>query len=96
MDHKRFMEELSRRLPKEKKELENLLASLCGIIEEKAVAMDSVSVHGFGVFEPRKKLERITVNPVTGQKMLIPPKIVLSFKPATTVKNKLKEIGDHE
>lgn len=96
MDHKHFMEELQKRLPKEKKDLDHLLTSLIEIIREKAVVMDSVSIQGFGIFEPRKKLERITVNPVTGKKMLVPPKIVLSFKPATPIKNKLKEFRNHE
>lgn len=56
--------------------------------------MDSVSIQGFGTFEPRKKLERIAVNPATGKRMLIPPKIVLSFKPGINIKNKLKELSE--
>lgn len=53
--------------------------------------MDSVSIQGFGTFEPRKKLERITVNPATGKRMLIPPRIVLTFKPGAVLKNRIKE-----
>ena len=40
-----------------------------------------------------QRLERIMVNPSTGQRMLVPPKLVLGFKPSTTWKDKLKKGG---
>ncbi len=40
--------------------------------------------------ETKKKMERVIVNPSTGQRMLVPPKLVLSFKPNQTWKDKLK------
>jgi DNA-binding protein HU-beta/integration host factor subunit alpha len=49
-----------------------------------------VLVPNFGVFETKKKMERVMVNPATGQRMLVPPKLVLSFKPNQTWKDKLK------
>ena len=51
---------------------------------------NSILVPNFGVFETKKKMERIMVNPATGQRMLVPPKLVLSFKPNQTWKDKLK------
>jgi DNA-binding protein HU-beta/integration host factor subunit alpha len=51
---------------------------------------NSVLVPNFGVFETKKKMERVMVNPATGQRMLVPPKLVLSFKPNQTWKDKLK------
>ena len=53
-----------------------------------------MSVPDFGTFELKKRMERIVVNPSTGQRMLVPPKIVLNFKPATSVKNKMKKGDD--
>ena len=44
----------------------------------------------FGVFELKNRMERIVVKPSTGQRMLVPPKIVVNFKPAQSVKDKLK------
>ncbi|MFQ7039368.1 MAG: HU family DNA-binding protein [Barnesiella sp.] len=81
MDYKLFIENLQDRTGKDKKETEKYLGVLMQIMKEKCASMDSVSIQGFGTFEPRKKLERIAVNPATGKRMLIPPKIVLSFKP---------------
>lgn len=51
---------------------------------------NTISLQGFGTFEVKKKLERISVNPVTQQRMLIPPKLVLAYKPSVTLKEKFK------
>lgn len=51
---------------------------------------DTVIVQNFGSFEVKKRLERIMVNPKTGQRMLVPPKLTLGFKISPTWKGKLK------
>ncbi len=51
---------------------------------------DSVSLNNFGTFEVKKRMERIMVSPTTKKKMLVPPKLVLGFKPSVTMKEKLK------
>ena len=90
MEHKQFFSILQERLGKDKKGVDALYSGLLQIIKERSVSMDSVSVQGFGTFEPRKKIERITVNPATGKRMLI-PRIVLTFKPGAVLKNRIKE-----
>ena len=54
---------------------------------------ESVAVSGFGTFEVKKRLERVMVNPATGLRMLVPPKLVLNFKPATMIKVQVKKGG---
>jgi DNA-binding protein HU-beta/integration host factor subunit alpha len=49
-----------------------------------------VLVTNFGTFETKKKMERVFLNPATNQRLLVPPKLVLSFKPNQTWKDKLK------
>lgn len=51
---------------------------------------NSVMIPNFGTFEVKKKMERIMVNPSTQQRMLVPPKLVLSFRPNMAWKEKLK------
>ena len=66
------------------------------VIDAMSMAFDngeSVSVAGFGSFEVKKRLERIMVNPSTGQRMIVPPKLVLNFKPAASIKEELKKGG---
>ena len=49
-----------------------------------------IAVQGFGSFEGKKKAERISINPASKQRMLVPPKLVLSYKPSNTLKDKFK------
>ena len=54
---------------------------------------DNVTIANFGTFEPKKRMERVIVNPASGQRMLVPPKNVLAFKPAAQVRYNIKKGG---
>ena len=58
-----------------------LLESVAQLMGDHFAKGDSVQLTGLGTFEVRKKMERVIVNPGTGQRMLVPPKLVLAFKP---------------
>lgn len=64
--------------------------ALVGILVERLKDGDRINVSGFGVLETKMRRERLSVNPKTGQRMLIPPKIVPAFRPATRMKDKFK------
>lgn len=53
-----------------------------------------LSVQNFGQFEVKKKLERVVVNPSTGQRMLVPPKLVLGFKASPNMKVRMQKGGE--
>lgn len=91
MDNKTFIETLSKRVNAGKEETSEMLASLCKVIADVALEGDSVTFPGFGSFEPRKRLERIAVHPGSGKRMLLPPKISLTFRPSTLMKQKVRE-----
>ena len=55
---------------------------------------NQVLIPTFGTFEVKKKMERVMVNPSTGQRMLVPPKLVLNFKPNGSWKEHIKNGGD--
>lgn len=93
MDHKTFIEILSQRVNAGKDETSEMVASLCQVLTQTSLNGDSVTYPGFGSFEPRKRMERIAVQPSSGKRMLIPPKITLTFKPSTLLKQKVR---DHE
>ena len=61
-----------------------------GVMTKQLQEGNQVAIQGFGVFEVKKKMERISVNPVTRQRMLVPPKLVLTYKPSTQLKEKFK------
>ena len=69
--------------------VDELIAVMCDCFQEG----DSVQMANFGCFEVKKKLERVMVNPATAQRMLVPPKLVLAFKPNPTWKDQIKKGG---
>ena len=67
-----------------------MLSSAIGVMTQELQEGKLIAIQGFGSFEVKKKMERISVNPTTQQRMLIPPKLVLSYKPSTNLKEKFK------
>ena len=96
MEYKEFLTKLQKRVKKDKQATDKLSATIVMVLKEECSDMNTISVKGFGNFEPKKKLEREIYNPATGSKMLIPPKIVLTFKPSTAIKNQIKELKPNE
>lgn len=90
MNNKEFISELSKKLGYTNKETGQLVSSVLNIMTQELQEGKSISIQGFGTFEVKKKLERISVNPTTQQRMLIPPKLVLAYKPSVTLKEKFK------
>lgn len=90
MNNKEFTSELSNRLGYTIKDTSELISSLLvGMIQELEEG-NIITIQGFGNFEVRKKIERISINPATKQRMLIPPKLVLTYKPSNILKSKFK------
>lgn len=90
MNNKEFTSELSRRLGYTLKDTSELIASLLSDMTRQLEEGNVISIQGFGTFEVKKKAERISVNPTTKQRMLVPPKLVLAYKPSTLLKDKFK------
>lgn len=90
MNNKEFISELSHRLGYTNKDMSQLVSSVIDVIVQELQNGNSIVIQGFGTFEVKKKLERISINPTTRQRMLIPPKLVLTYKPSVTLKEKFK------
>jgi len=96
MNNKELISELSKRLNWTQNEVTDMMTTLSSVISNRLVDNDSVYFQGFGQFEVKKKDERISVNPMTGKRYLVPPKLAPVFKPGTTIKNRLKDLKDNE
>lgn len=81
---------MSRRLGYTLKDTSELMTSLLSNMTQQLEEGNTISIQGFGTFEVRKKAERISVNPISKQRMLVPPKLVLNYKPSTLLKDKFK------
>lgn len=90
MKHKELIIELSNRLGETEQEVEALLASFTDTVSDTLVEGDSLLFQGFGVFEVKKKSERISQNP-NGKKYLVPPKLTPVFRPNIALKEILNK-----
>ena len=90
MNNKDFTSELSRRLGYTIKDTSELMSSFLSDTTQELQEGNVVTIQGFGTFEVKKKAERITVNPTTKQRMLVPPKLVLAYRPSGQLKEKFK------
>ena len=90
MNKKDFTSELSKRLGYTLKDTSELISSLLSGMTQQLEEGNVVAIQGFGTFEVRKKAERISVSPTTKQRMLVPPKLVLTYRPSTLLKEKFK------
>lgn len=90
MNNKEFTTEMARRMGTSLKETSQLMSGLIAVMSEQLQEGNVISLQGFGVFEVKKKGERVTVNPATKLRMLIPPKLVLTYRPGSSLKEKFK------
>lgn len=81
MNNKEFISELSKRMGYSNKDATQFVSSVLNVMSQELQDGKSVVIQGFGSFDVKKKLERISVNPVTRQRMLIPPKLVCRINP---------------
>lgn len=91
MNNKDFILELSNRTGLAAAEVQKKVYLVTDAMNNSFQEGDSVFVPSFGVFEVKKKNERVIVSPTSGQRMLVPPKLVLNFRPNMAWKEKVKK-----
>lgn len=93
MNNKEIILELSQRTGYTQADTQKLVRTLIDEMGNRFTEGESVYLNNFGTFEVKKRLERVVVNPGTQQRMLVPPKLVLNFKPIASIKENLKNGG---
>ncbi|MGM9674642.1 MAG: HU family DNA-binding protein [Bacteroidaceae bacterium] len=88
MSNKEFIAALSREMKYTTKETTVYVNALVQEMGAQLEEGNQLTVSGFGSFDVKKKLERVLINPSTKQRMLVPPKMSISFKPAPILKEK--------
>jgi len=94
MNNKDFIAELAKRSGYTQENTQKLMRTVIDGMVASFEEGDTVALPNFGTFEVKKRMERIMVNPSTKQKMLVPPKLVLNFRPIASIKEKLKNGGE--
>ena len=90
INNNEFTSVLAERLGYTIKDTSELMNSLLSSMTQELEEGNVIAIQGFGSFEVKKKAERISINPASKQRMLVPPKLVLSYRPSNTLKDKFK------
>lgn len=93
MTNKDFISELAEQTGYSPEDTQKMVSVIVETMGDHFLQDNMVLVPTFGTFEVKKKLERVMVNPSTGQRMLVPPKLVLNFKPNSNWKDRVKNGG---
>jgi integration host factor subunit beta len=63
-------------------------------IVETLVEERRIELRNFGVFEVRERKPRKARNPRTGDKVFVPAKYVVTFKPGKEMEERVKQLGE--
>lgn len=96
MTNQELVAALAKRLGWTQKQTSEILEATVSVMNSNLEDNNSINIQGFGLFETKKKGERISVNPVSKQRFLVPPKISLTFRPGQTIKENLKKLEVNE
>lgn len=88
MNNKDFVTALSKETNQSVGDVTQMIYDTLRILEEHFQQDDAINISSFGTFEVKKKMERISVNPTTGKRYLVPPKLVLAFRQSNVLKEK--------
>ncbi len=91
MNNKKFIAELAQEVGYTQEDTQRLINTIVDTMTDCFQQGNALNIPDFGSFEVKKRLERIVVNPTTKQRMLVPPKLVLTFKPVVELKDKIKK-----
>lgn len=91
MNNKEFIAHLASKTGFTQTDTQQMVRTLINEMKLHLEDGDTIQINGFGSFEVKKRMERIVVSPGTQQRMLVPPKLVLNFKPIASIKKNLKK-----
>jgi DNA-binding protein HU-beta len=90
MNNKEFIAKMAKRGGLSIADATSMVDAIVALVTERLKENDQINISGFGLLEAKKRNERLSVNPKTGQRFLIPPKIVPAFRPSSKLKDKFK------
>jgi nucleoid DNA-binding protein len=92
MNHAELITALSQKLRLSKTEVSKRMDDTAALITSELLKNNSITFGNLGTMEIKKRNERISFNPVSGKRMLIPPKLIVKFKTSGSLKDKLKGV----
>lgn len=90
MDNKSLIENIKDITGDDPEVVEAFIEALTDVINNCLLSNNTVCIQGFGNFEIKKRNERIITSPSEPEKrLLVPPKVIVNFKPSLILKSKL-------
>lgn len=89
MNNKELIASISNDISRDTTDVSALLNGFIQILYEKLGNLDTVAIPGFGEFSSIKEDEVISIDYSSGKRYLLPPQIVIKFKPSSIIKKKL-------
>jgi len=93
VNNKELITELAQRTNQTQQATQKMVLAVMEQLLTQVEENETFQVPLFGTFEVKKRLERVLINPNNGKKMLVPPKLVLGFKPVTNLKERMQKGG---
>lgn len=89
MNNKELLTSIAAKMNISKERANELMTNFLDCCVSSLKEDNSIGFQSFGAFEVVKREERISVHPQTKERSLVPPKLVLSFKQSTILKEKI-------
>jgi nucleoid DNA-binding protein len=93
MNSTEFTTELAQKLRVSRLEAGIRLDNLLSVLTAELANGHIIAIPNFGNLEVKKRNERVSVHPVTGKRMLLPPRMVVKFKPSASFNKKIKDLN---
>ncbi|MCL1867374.1 MAG: HU family DNA-binding protein [Paludibacter sp.] len=92
MNNKILISTLAERIQLSETNVKTLLKLASEIFQKNLSEGHTIGIQGFGTFETKSREERISFNPTTKKRMLMPPRVVAGFRASNLLKDKIKSI----
>ena len=87
MTNRKFIDQMAASLSTDADELQTHIDTFTTIFMGQIKDGNSITVKGFGTFEPREKAARKMYNPTTRSFNVVPAKSTIGFKPSAQLKD---------
>lgn len=86
MNKAELIEQLTKKMGTDRRQATAAVENVVDIVVRAVHKGDSVTITGFGVFEPRRRAARVARNPRTGETVKVKPTLVPAFRPGAQFK----------
>jgi len=99
---KEIVKQISERIGLTQLKTKDIVQQTFDAIVETLLEVGRIELRNFGVFEVKRRKARKARNPRTGDKVDVPPKFVVTFKPGKEMEERVRQMGhlpeslDHE